>query len=350
MGDRSQMRVVTVHGPGDVRIDMAEQPEVGSDDVLLQLRACGVCGTDVHYINSGGTSRRHDSKPMPIGHEVSGDVIAVGSAIASVRPGDRMIVNPMAGSAIIGNGGSEGGFSDYLLVRDAASTTALLPIPAGLSYADAALAEPLAVSLRAVNRAAPREGETAVVYGAGPIGLGIILWLKHRGVANVIAIDFSERRLGLALAIGADIALNATASDDEVAARIIAAHGATDVFGAPVAGTDMYFDAAGAPAVIRAVVSLAKTASRFVIVAMHGAESAFDMMQFMGKEMTMTGSVGYREELGDALKALPEIGDLARTMVTDIFCFDDVLAGLGRAAEGDSGKVIIEFPAKLETA
>jgi len=337
------IRVVNVHGPDDVRLEAAGFPEVGDNDVLVRMQACGVCGSDVHYIRHGGTGSAPAGAPMPIGHEGSGDIVSVGSAVRGLGKGDRVIVNPMASSAIIGNGGPEGAFSDYLLVRDAALTGSLLSIPEGVSYADAALAEPLAVSLRAVNRAGAAAGETAVVFGAGPIGLGIVLWLKRRGVGHVIAVDLSAARLDLARSIGADHVIDARAGEAAIAAEIRAHHGTAEVFGQQVCGSDMYFDAAGAPSVVQQVFALGKSLSRFVIVAMHFKPISWDVMQFMSKEMTMTGSVGYHEELAEALAALPEIGDLARRMVTDTYPFDDVLAGLRRAAEADSGKVMIGF-------
>ena len=343
MNAASQIRVVSVHGPDDVRVGTASFPEVGENDVLVQMHACGVCGSDVHYVKHGGSGMEPTKEPMPIGHEGSGEIVAVGSAVAKVREGDRVIINPMASAAIIGNGGPEGAFSDYLLVRDAASTESLLSIPPAVSYADAALAEPLAVSLRAVNRAGAMAGETAVVFGAGPIGLGIVLWLKRKGVKDVIAIDFSARRLELAKAMGADHVIDARIGDAGLAAEITARHGAADVFGAAVCGTDMYFDAAGAPPVLNSVFTLAKSRCRFVIVAMHFKPVTWDVMPFMSKEMMMTGSVGYHGELADALAALPEIADLARQMVTDTYAFDNVLDGLRRAADTNSGKVLIEF-------
>ena len=343
MNTSNGIRVVSVHGPNDVRVEKADFPDVGADDVLIRMHACGVCGSDVHYIKSGGGGRMPDEGRMPIGHEGSGEIVTVGSAVRDVRQGDRVIINPMATSAVIGNGGSEGAFSDYLLVREAGSSGGLLPIPETVSYEDAALAEPLAVSLRAANRAGPQAGEKAVVFGAGPIGLGIVLWLKRRGVAHVIAVDLSEARLELARTMGADHVINARVGDDKLAEEIRALHGTDQVFGVEVCGTDMYFDAAGAPSVVQSVFAMGKTHSRFVIVAMHFRPIPWDVMQFMSKEMTMTGSVGYQEELAEALTALPEIGDLARQMVTDTYAFDDVLDGLRRAAEGDSGKVIIGF-------
>lgn len=343
MMDHGDIRVVAVHGPRDVRLDTVDFPQSGDHDVLVRMRACGVCGTDVHYIKAGGSPRFAGPGAMPIGHEGAGEIVSVGAAVETFHPGQRVIINPMAASAVIGSGGAEGALSDVLLVRDAGRTSALLPIPQTMSFEDAALAEPLAVALRTVNRAQPRPGETAVVYGAGPIGLGIVLWLKRRGVRHVLAIDLSPERLDLALAMGADDVINARTDPGVIERRIVALHGEAEVLGMPVSATDMYFDAAGVPSVIQSAITLGKNDSRLVIVAMHGAPVPIDLLHFMSKEMRITGSVGYREELAEVLTALATIGDLARRMVTDTYRFDDVIAGLNRAAESDSGKVMITF-------
>ena len=344
MHKATQMRVVSVYRADDVRVDMAEYPKIPRDDLLVRLRSCGVCGTDVHHIKDGASQLQREGSPMPIGHEASGEVIEVGGAVGGVSAGDRVIINPMATAAVIGNGGPEGAFSNFVLVRDAAQTRALLPIPEGVSYADAALAEPLAVSLRAANRALPQPGESALVFGARPIGLGIVLWLKREGVDNVVSADLSTERLELAKAMGTDHVVDARLGDGELKRQIIALHGETSVFGAKVSGTDMYFDATGADPVTSSMISLAKTHSCFIIVAMHGQPFPVDFSTFMSKEMMITGSVGYQGELSEALASLSGIKDQARSMVTDRYSFDEVLTGPPGAAESDRGKVTVEFP------
>jgi len=113
----------------------------------------------------------------------------------------------------IGSGGPEGAFTEELLVRDARVGASLLPIPEDLPYEVAALAEPLAVALHGVNRSEAKPGDKIVVFGCGPIGLAMVLWLVDRGVTDVVALDLSQQRLERALALGARAAFDPTKED-----------------------------------------------------------------------------------------------------------------------------------------
>ena len=117
--------------------------------------------------------------------------MAVGDAVEQVAVGQRVVINPMNTPSFIGSGGPEGAFTDELLVRDARVGDSLLPIPEDLPYDIAALTEPLAVALHGVNRAEAKPGDKVVVFGCGPIGLGMVLWLVDRGVTDVVALDLS---------------------------------------------------------------------------------------------------------------------------------------------------------------
>ena len=144
----SAMQVVDVHGPGDVRLDDVAAPQAGEYDAIIRIEACGICGTDLAYIREGGLP--HAPSPMPIGHEAAGTVLAVGQKVNQINVGQRVLVNPMGSSAVIGNGGPEGAFTQQLLVRDAERL--LLIVPQEVPSEVAALAEPLAVAQHGVNR------------------------------------------------------------------------------------------------------------------------------------------------------------------------------------------------------
>ena len=118
----------------------------------------------------------------------------MGADVAGIHVGQPVIVNPMMTPSNIGSGGPEGAFTEELLVREAALGVSILPIPEGISYEVAALCEPLAVAMHGVNRADVKPGDKVVVFGCGPIGLGMIIWLVDRGVTDVVALDLAGRR------------------------------------------------------------------------------------------------------------------------------------------------------------
>lgn len=333
------IRQVNIHGPNDVRLDEVPEPAIGARDVLVKIKACGVCGTDLHYISQGGVG----AGIMPLGHEATGAVMVTGRDVRDIERGQRVVINPMAIDKVLGNGATEGAFTDLLLVRNTAGRSGLLIIPDTMDDEIAALAEPLAVALHAVNRANPKPGQTAVVYGAGPIGLGIVFWLRRRGVAQIVSIDLSAGRLQRALMLGASATIEAGDPGEQIAARIAELHGSGMVFGNPVVGTDLYFDAAGASTIASDVITMAKRHATFVVVAMYSQPATVDMLRFLGKEMKMTSAVGYPDEFPEVISALMESGEQARKIISHRFAFSEVLVGLSCAQKRDSGKVMIMF-------
>src|SRR6202047_5314146 len=220
-------RVLNIHGVNDVRLDPVDALRPGNSDVVVKVKACGVCGSDLTYIKIGGIHRKPGGV-TPIGHEAAGEVITVGSDVKGVSVGQRVVINPMMTPSYIGSGGPEGAFTEELLVRDARVGAVWLPIPDDLPFELAALSEPLAVALHGVNRAQAKAGDKVVVFGCGPIGLGMIVWLVDRGVTDVVALDLFPERLERAKALGARQVVNT--AQENVRARLLELHGTGRVF------------------------------------------------------------------------------------------------------------------------
>ena len=206
------MRAAIVTAPERTEIIDVPKPAVGPNDVLVRIRACGICGTDTLYISIGGLPPRHGC--MPIGHEPAGEVAEVGGDVSGIAVGNRVVVNPMAlADDIIGNGGSAGALADYLLIKDAVRGRSLEVVPDHIPYEVAALNEPMAVARHAVNQVAPQHSDQVLVMGAGPIGLGITIALKSQGVKHVVVSDILPARLEKALKVGADAVINSKDED-----------------------------------------------------------------------------------------------------------------------------------------
>jgi (R,R)-butanediol dehydrogenase/meso-butanediol dehydrogenase/diacetyl reductase len=334
------MRVVNIHGVGDVRLDPVEAPVPGTNDVVVQVKACGICGSDLTYIKIGGIHRRPGGV-TPIGHEAAGEVISVGSAVKGVAVGQRVVINPMMTSSYVGSGGPEGAFTEELLIRDARVGESLLPIPEDLPYDVAALTEPLAVALHGVNRAEVKPGDKVVVFGCGPIGLSMVLWLIDRGVTDVVALDVSAQRLERAKDIGARAVINPVKED--VRARLLELHGAARVFSRESVGTDAYIDAAGAPNILSDVVKMAKYHSRMVVTAAYMQPVPLDLSAMLTTEMTITTAVGYPTEMAEVIAALPRLKDKARSLISHRFPFAQVIEAIGVAGTPGSAKVMVDF-------
>ena len=337
------MRAVYIHGPGDVRMDTVPDPVLGEQDVMVKVSACGICGTDVTFAKLG--LMRPTGEPLPLGHEVSGVITEVGARAANgFRPGMRVVLNPMNDTAnVVGNGGSEGGFADMLLVRSPELGRGLYEAPDSMALERAALTEPLGVALHGVNRADPRPESKVVVVGAGPIGLGAVLWLKRRGVRSIVSVDLSATRLDYARRLGATDVIQAGRED--VRARLLEIHGAgADVLTWPTLDTDIWIDMAGAPGVIPDVVAMSKFHAKLVIVAVHAQPVPVDFQTMLLKEMTVLTSVGYPSELPDVIEALTTLSDEEiAPFVSHSFPFDQFPQAFEAAKSPESAKVVVTF-------
>jgi 2-desacetyl-2-hydroxyethyl bacteriochlorophyllide A dehydrogenase len=336
------MHVLNIHDVNDVRLDPVDPPKAGPEDVVVKVKACGICGSDLTYIKIGGIMRQPGGV-TPIGHEAAGEVIAVGDAVKDVAVGQRVVINPMNTPSNVGSGGPEGAFTEELLVRGAKLGDSLLPIPEGLPYEVAALTEPLAVGLHGVNRAEAKAGDKVVVFGCGPIGLAMVLWLVDRGVTDVVAIDLADERLERATALGARATINP--ARENVRERLLELHGETRILNRNAVGTDAYIDAAGAPSILSDVVGMAKMHARLVVTAAYMKPVEINLGAMLTTEMTITTAVGYPTEMSDVLAALPRLRDKAASLISHRYPFDTVIEALDVAGTPQSAKVMIEFGA-----
>lgn len=332
------MKLLNIHGTGDVRLEDYERPAAGAADVVVKMKAVGICGSDLSYIKMGGIP---PGQVTALGHEGAGEVIEVGAGVSGIAVGDAVIVNPMMTPSNVGSGGPEGAFTEELLVREARLGESILPIPEGISFEVAAMCEPLAVAMHGVNRAQVSPGDKVVVFGCGPIGLGMILWLIDRGVTDVVALDLAPERRERALALGARAALDPTEVD--LRAELAKLHGEVPSYGRVGVGTDAYIDAAGAPSILADVIMMAKFHAKLVVTAAYMKPIEFPVGRMLTSEMTITTAVGYPTEMPEVIAAMPRLRDKIASMISHRLPFAEVMQGLDIAATPQSAKVMIEF-------
>ncbi|HSV31644.1 MAG TPA: galactitol-1-phosphate 5-dehydrogenase [Atribacteraceae bacterium] len=216
------MRAVELQAPGTLRCVGKEIPGLEkSGDVIVKVKACGVCGSDIQRTMVKGAH----VMPIVIGHEFAGEVIEVGKGVQSAKPGDRVTVMPLVpcedcdycrigeytlcddylyyGSRI------PGAMAEYIRV-DAEN---VLILPENVDYEMGAMTDPVSVALHAVRKASVEPGQTAVVFGLGAIGLITLQWLKAVGCGSIFAVDIFEEKLALARELGADFTINGKNGD-----------------------------------------------------------------------------------------------------------------------------------------
>jgi len=335
------MRASVVTAPGETQIVELPKPVAGPADVLVKMRACGICGSDALYISLGGLPPRQGK--MPLGHEPAGEIVEVGDEVTGISVGDHVVINPMASpSGIIGNGGPTGALADYLLVEQAVRGQSLEVVPDHIPFEVAALNEPMAVARHAVNQVTPKSSDKVVVFGAGPIGLGATIGFKSVGVEHVAVVDLIHSRLEKALKVGADAVINS--ADEDVAQRLIDIHGPGESMFPAKAATDIYLDAAGAPAVINTALKAAKTRAKVVVVAVHKEPIPVDFLNVMSNEVTIVGSMGYPKEIFEVTKDIIANWEKYAVIVSHALPFDDLAEALRIATTpGAADKVVVTF-------
>ncbi len=196
------MKAAVHYGNRDIRVEDVPVPKIQAGEVLIRVKACGICGSDLHEYKlcqfPGLGIPVGEGKIM--GHEFSGEVAELGQGVEGLKIGDRVVA--------VANGGN----AEFVKIG-AMARPLILPITPSLSFAEAATTEPLATSLHGVNLANPQDGQTIVVLGMGLIGLGTLQILKAISKTKVFVVDVSEKRLEIAKKIGADVAIDARKVD-----------------------------------------------------------------------------------------------------------------------------------------
>jgi L-iditol 2-dehydrogenase len=285
-----------------------DRPVVGPGDVLVSVRACGICGSDVHGFD-GSTGRR--IPPLVMGHESAGVVVEVGAEVSGVRPGDHVALdsllscgecdlcrigktNMCAGRRVLGVACQEfhqqGAFAEFIVVPE----KAIFPVPADLPFEHAALVEPVSVALHAVGRLRIDLGDSAAVVGSGMIGLLVIQALKIAGCDQVIAIDLDDDRLRLAAELGATTTINA-AQCDPVAAVLEQTGGH---------GVDVALEVVGAAKPIATAIACTRRGGQIGLVGNLAAEVPMPLQAIVTREITLVGTMASAGEYPRAIELI----------------------------------------------
>ena len=332
-----QVRIIDA---GKVSLDRVELPPCGPRDAIVEIRACGICGSDLSYIRLGGLAGP-SGEPMALGHEFAGIVTTVGAEVTAITPGQRVVVHPGDDDiGRIGNGTPEGGLSTAVLVREAARGGRLFPIPDDMGLDIAALAEPVAVGMHAAEQAGVGVDDTVAVFGCGPIGLAAIASLADRGMTRIVAVDMSATRRRLAESLGAMASIDP--AETSVGAELGRIHGTTKLQFGTAPATSAYIEATGSSKMLAKIIDRAGRGSTICVVALHYEPVPVNFLSVLMQELTIRGSIEYPANFGDAIDLLSR-RDLS-AMITHRFALADIAAALEvLGSSKECGKVMIEM-------
>jgi len=254
------MKAATYYGAGDIRVENVSDPELNVDGIVIQVKACGICGSDLHPYKIEGLVEAGLIQPgLIMGHEFSGDVVAVGANVTGIKEGDRVTAHsilPCKECESCRKGESNhcldmkvlgfhmnGALAEYVSIPLAILNQTVFLLPEEISYEVGATVEPLSVGANVAKRAEPGREDVVVVLGAGMIGQCALQSFKKMNVAQVIVSEVSRKRLEVAKTTGADIIINAAEEDPVLRIREITSSIGADIV-AECAGKPITFDQA----------------------------------------------------------------------------------------------------------
>jgi threonine dehydrogenase-like Zn-dependent dehydrogenase len=292
------MKAAAFFGVKDIRIVDIGKPEIGEDGVLLKMRACGICGSDMHVYNTDLLTE--DSTKLIegyriIGHEYTGEVAEVGTKVKGFKAGDRV--------ASVHN---KAGMAEYIEVPGDRLKN-LHKIPEGTSFETAATLEPFCNPTHSFHMREPKDGETVAIFGAGVIGLGYLQLVKAYTKAKTIISDVSELRLSVAARIGADHVINAREKDVAKEIKRLTGEHYVRYQKKTAGGCDVVVDCAGLPITLQQSFEVLKIENGTLIIAsICEEEISIDPNIIVFKYMSVLGSMGYYDH--ETVEALNLIG------------------------------------------
>lgn len=310
-------RVAFVPEPGLIEFRKEEIFEQINDEVLIKIKAAAICGGDKKIFQGV-----HPFAPLPaaLGHEFSGEVIAVGEQVKGIKPGERVTVEPsmfcgecnhcrrgkynFCGNLTYFYREGKGGIADYIKVP----ASSVYPLPEGIDFEEGALIEPLAVTLHAWEKVQAGFGKSVCVLGCGPIGLLLVQLAKRAGCQEIFAVDKDEKKLRLAETLGADKGVgfseNITEELQDVSSR---------------GGFDIVFEAVGLEIVLNLALDILLPAGELVNVGLYRDKVNLDINKLIKKEGFLRGTQGYCWNFADAIKLVENKRIDLASLITDRF-------------------------------
>lgn len=342
------MKAAVFRGIGKIGVEDVPEPEAGPDDLVVEVSACGICGSDLH-------TYQHGSFVEPgqvMGHEFSGRVVKAGSEVQGVGVGDRVTavpIVPCGECARCHEGrynlcavawttgiayGKPGAFAERVRIPRSVEGQNVFKLSNEVNDEAGATVEPLAVAVHAVKLADGVEGSTVLVLGLGTIGQQVVQVLRARDAKKVIGVDLSALRLDAARELGAE-ALDGAAGIEQAVA---------DALG-PGQEIDVVFECSGVPALATAALESIRAGGTIVVLALYDDPVTFNPTALVQKELRLQGSIAYTsEDFADAIELLRTGAARADTLITQREKLDDVADAFLVQLEKDRSLKVLVMP------
>jgi len=328
-----------LHSAKDLRIESLAERDLDADEVRVKISFGGICGSDLSYFNKGRVGDFAVEEPMTLGHEVSGEVVAIGRDV-KIALGTRIAVDParaclkcdycLAGRAnlcrnmrFLGSAAVkphvQGGFSQSLVVRE----DQCVPIPAHLSLREAACAEPLSVALHGVRRAGAVAGKHVLITGVGPIGLLCVQAVRNAGAATITVTDIVDETLALAKSMGANKAINILRDPRQL-----------KIFEDGKGYFDIALEASGAPSALASLFRVVRSGGRIVQLGMlPPGDTGLPVNLLQAREIELVGSFRAQSEFRAAVEALASGQIDVKPIMSQVFALRNAVDAFAIASD-----------------
>lgn len=343
------MKVAVMLGIGKMGFEERDIPQPKDDEVLVKLEYVGICGSDLHYYESGAIGDYVVKPPFVLGHEPGGTVVEVGKNVTHLKVGDRVALEPgkTCGHCEFCKTGRynlcpdvvffatppvDGVFQEYV----AHEAGLCFKLPDNVSTMEGALIEPLAVGFHAARQAGAQAGQVAVVTGAGCIGLVSMMALKAMGVSKVYSVDVMDKRLDKALELGADGVING--SREDAVKKVMELTGGM--------GCDLVIETAGTEITTRQAVQMTKKGATIVLVGYSKTgEIKMPISLALDKELTFKTVFRYRHIYPMAIDAVASGRVNLKGIVTNEFALDDIQEAMDESVnnKADIVKAVVKI-------
>ena len=325
---KKTMKVAVMNGIGEMGFMEKEIPQPKDNEVLVKLEYVGICGSDMHYYETGRIGDYVVEPPFVLGHEPGGVVVEVGKKVKHLKPGDRVALEPgktcgccehcKTGNYNLCNDvvffatpPVDGVFQEYV----AHEAELCFKLPDHVSTLEGALIEPLAVGFHAANQGGAHCGQTAVVFGAGCIGLVSMMALKAKGISQIYVVDIMQKRLDKAMELGATNVINS--KEQDIVKEVERLTGGK--------GVDLVIETAGMEVTTRQAIQITKKGATIVLVGYSkSGEMTLPLSLALDKELTFKTVFRYRHIYPMAIEAVASGKVNLKGIISNIFDFDDI--------------------------
>ncbi|MGQ7889739.1 NAD(P)-dependent alcohol dehydrogenase [Paenibacillus sp. WC2504] len=348
----ARMKAAVMTKPGTIVMEERPVPQVDANEVLVKVMAVGVCGSDVHYFENGRIGRYVVEKPIILGHECAGIIVAAGASVTNVSLGDRVAIEPGVTCGhcqackegrynlcpdvqFLATPPVDGAFVQYMKIR----ADMVFAIPEHLTFEAAALNEPFSVGIHAAKRCNLQPGSTVAIMGMGPVGLMAVAAAKSFGASRIIVTDLEQVRLEAAKRLGATDVINV--KEEDAVQRI---KEMTDGVGA-----DAAWETAGNPRALQSALYSLRRGGKLVIVGLPAQDEIPLNVPFIAdNEIDIYGVFRYANTYPTGIKFLAGGGIDTKALITDRYPLEQTQDALERAIHNKSGSLkVMVYPNEI---